>query len=353
MKVGLVNTYSTLNLGDSAIYSAFARLTHPAQVVADLPADDPILVPTLAREQPLRACDLYVSVGGDIFNNAREWLVTRSFVDNVARIRRLPADRTMLFGQSIPRSCQGLAFHWLARQLRRLASVTVRDEDSLRRLRDQGVAAELSYDVAFSLEPSAGARSVARALYAEASLDPERAILISVRGFDQMYRHDNRAFQERVATLCRQLAKRGHQPALLLQARARGADSDGEVIAGILARAGHAGVLDPFKAERHGIPAWDVTASLLGMAHGVVAVRYHTAIFRLLHGRMPFHLAYSNKGRDLTRRLGLPGMDLERFDPEQCVAAIEASARRDFSIHPIRNQVRADFHSAMARAARA
>jgi len=349
MKVGLINTYSTLNLGDSAIYSALTALASPATVVADLPESDPMLVHGLTRETTPTGCNAYVSVGGDIFNNAREWLVTRTFLDNVARLRHPPAEHTLVFGQSIPRSCRGPAFHWLAHHLRGLAAVTVRDEDSLHRLRAKGVAAELSYDVVFSLKPSDAGRLAAQALYAQAGIDPARATLISVRGFDQMYRQDNQLFQDHMVQLCAQLHRRGHQPVLLLQARALGADEDSGVIAGIRARSDKVQVLNPFLAQDCGTPLWDVTAGLLGLANTVVAVRYHTAIFRLLNGRMPFHLAYSNKGRDLTQRLGLPGMDLARFDPQECVAGIEASAARNFDISPIRDQVRSDFHSAFKR----
>ena len=348
MKLGLINTYSTRNVGDLAIYNAIASMAGNATLATDLPEGDAHGIPGLDRTLALEQCDAYVSVGGDIFNNAREWLVTRQFLKNLQRIASVPADRAFLFGQSIPRSCHGLAFAALARVLRRLPAVYVRDEESYRRLQAAGVAVHLSYDTVFALDMPVRAEAAARRLFVSQGVEPERCALISLRGFDSMYRHDNAQFEQRIVQLCKGLQQRGHTPALLIQAEADGADQDAGIAERLRAQVPGLAVINAFSSEA-AVSSWELAAAATAIAHIVVAVRYHTAIFRLLAGRMPFNLYYSNKGRDLSSRLALPGCDLKDFDPSMhMLSCIEATADRSFNVKPIRDQVRADFIHALA-----
>jgi polysaccharide pyruvyl transferase WcaK-like protein len=306
---GLINAYSTLNLGDAAIYSAFRKLLPLTELVACVQDDhpDPTLGVTFLSERP-RHCEAYISVGGDIFNNSREWFVTKAFLQNLAELRHSPL-QTFLFGQSIPRSCHGLSFMLLRQCLLKLAAVCVRDAESHRRLRQAGVSARLSYDIAFVLESSEAARQQALQMLQAQAIDPARAAMLSVRGFDSMYGHDNGRFVERMTELCRGLLQQGHTPVVLIQARAYGADNV------------------------------DV----------VIAVRFHTAVLALASGRVPYHLHYSNKGRDLCRRLELPGTDLGSFDPVADLPAILASRARSFDHGRLRDQVRSDFNWCLSR----
>lgn len=347
-RVGLINTYSTLNLGDAAIYNALARLIgSDAEIVATVQDTQPNPVAGVSFRPTLGPCNLYVSVGGDIFNNSRQWLITRQFLRNLDELRRRPS-RTILFGQSIPRSCHGLSLALLCRRLRRLAAVCVRDADSHRRLRDAGVAARLSYDTAFALTPEPGAATAAQGILRSAGVDAEQAALISVRAFDSMYAHDNDRFLRRMVELCRKLEAGGLRPVILVQSRAYAADNDLAVAAAIQAEVPDVAVFDPFVAQV-GLEHWQLAMGALRSAAVVVGIRYHTTVLALAAGRLPYNLHYSNKGRDLSERLALPGCDLAGFDPAGELESILATAQRPFDPAPIRTHVRESF--AVCRAA--
>ncbi len=79
-----------------------------------------------------------VSVGGDIFNNARPKLVTRRFLELVQELRSHDPRSSFVFGQGLPSSCKGLSLAWLAHAMGRLSSVTVRDTLSHARLQGRG-----------------------------------------------------------------------------------------------------------------------------------------------------------------------------------------------------------------------
>lgn len=347
MRVDLINTYSSDNLGDAAIYAALGMLLGDAELNWDRPLGGRTGGGDAARRES--PADVRVSVGGDIFNNARPRLITRAFAANLATLRAGPPERTILFGQSVPRSCHSLSFQLLARQLRRLASVCVRDVESHARLREAGVDASLSWDTAFALEPSAEGRGAAEVLFGAQGLDPGRVALMSVRSFNGMYRHDAGAFLTRMIRLCDLLEARGHQPAILIQSRADASDSDLEVAAAVQRARPGVCLLDPFSVS--GIIPWQVAAGALGLARIVVAVRYHTAVLRALSGRGSYSLYYSNKGEDLVTRAGMAGCDLAAFDAARELQAIEASASHDVDIDRIRRQVREDFAAAISRTA--
>ncbi len=342
MRIGLINAYSTLNLGDAAIYSAFRKLMPQDQLVSCVQDQHPDQSLGVAfTDQPPSACDAYVSVGGDIFNNSREWLVTKAFLKNLAQLRRSPK-QTILFGQSIPRSCHGLSFLLLRQCLKSLAAVCVRDAESHRRLRQAGIEARLSFDVAFVLESSPMAQELARTSLEQLGIDPSRAAVMSVREFDSMYGHDNHRFVDAMASLSRGLQQAGLSPVILIQSRAYGADNDLAVAQAILAKAPGTAILNPF-LEDSAVPSWQLAMAVFSLVDVVIAVRFHTAVLALAAGRVPYHLHYSNKGRDLCQRLDLPGCDLGRLDPATALAPILDTRARRFDHGRLREQVRDDF----------
>jgi polysaccharide pyruvyl transferase WcaK-like protein len=351
MSLHFVNAYTSRNLGDAAIYESLVQLSGRTGASSDLAPAERATVRGLSAAEGHRP-DAWVSVGGDIFNNARPWAVTRRYLELLRSLAACPPARTFVFGQGIPSSCRGAALMALSLVFRRLSSVTVRDVNSWQRLRDRGVDADLSYDTAFAYQPASGSLSAGKALFEHAGLDPERAVLASVRGFDQMYAHDGDRFESRLASLLSALRDRGHQPAIVVQSNADGADSDHAVVKRLRAQLPGLGVLDPlapsFLAQGH--HPLDALVGALGQAHAVIAVRYHTAVLRLLSGRAPWSLHYSTKGADLSQRLRLPGMAIESFDPDQAVAQIEQSAQLWTPTQAIAAEVRERFQQALSAA---
>lgn len=326
MKVHLLNEYSSHNLGDAVIYETIAQLLAPLTVHSRLPDDQRTNVRGLRPRGDVQPGDVFLSVGGDIFNNARPWLATRRFVQNVRELSEPDPSRTFLFGQSIPSSCRGLALRALARTLRRLSSVTVRDAQTHRRLRALGVPATLSWDLAFAYQPAPGATAAGRALFDQAGLDASRSVLLSVREFDAMYPGNRADFLTRMSALASRLIQRGHTPAVLIQAASSGGDCDLAMALDLQRATPGVAILCPFSL-RGGHRPVDAVVGAIAQARAVVAVRYHMAVLRLLAGRRPYSLHYSNKGQDLADRLALPGSSLQAFDPDAAVADIEASTQ--------------------------
>lgn len=347
LTIGLLNTYSTLNIGDAAIYSALTALASEAQVVAQFQDLEPNYIPGLQILPQIGNCDAYISVGGDIFNNAREGLITKVFLKNLLQLQRSPR-HTFVFGQSIPRSCHGLSFQALALVWRRLAAVCVRDAESYQRLTKAGIKAILSFDVAFSLSVSEQAKERAKAVLQELDIQPESAAMISLRAFDSMYTHDNQQFQTQLVDLCRHLNKKGYQPVLLIQSQAYGADNDLAVAEEIAQQVPEVKIVNPFTVA-HEPPTWQLVMGILAISRLIVAIRYHTAVLALASGKVPFNLYYSNKGKDLTQRLQIPGCGLEQFDPDTYIDAIAATGEVTFDHEAIRQKVKQDFQTCYSR----
>jgi polysaccharide pyruvyl transferase WcaK-like protein len=151
-----------------------------------------------------------------------------------------------------------------------------------------------------------------------------------------------------MALLRRGLQRQGRQAAVIIQSRAYGADSDPAVADAIVARAPGTVVLDPFLPDPDLI-SWQVALAIFERVERVIAVRYHTAVLSLAAGRVPYHLHYSNKGRDLCERLRLPGRSLAGLDPDLALAEILSLPSTRFDPVPIRQQVRADFRWCLDR----
>ncbi|MEM9356282.1 MAG: polysaccharide pyruvyl transferase family protein [Pseudomonadota bacterium] len=342
-ETGLINIYSARNLGDAAIMSALGQLSPRGHVVARRSDDiDEIDIRALEWAGDTNDCGRFVSVGGDIFNNARPSLVTRAFLGNVWQLyqRRRKA---ILFGQTIPASCQGAALQLLARVLRNLPAVVVRDEASLALLRAHGVDAQLSFDTAFALEPTLSGEQAARSLFEATGLEPERTTLLSVRSFDALYPHDREHFVERMVQLANRLSDRGHQVAVPIQSDVSANDSDRLLANELAGRTDAISVLDLFAPLSEEDDYVERLVGAMAIANIVVGVRYHATVLRLAAGRMPYNLSYSRKGEDIGRRLNLCGAELAAFDPDQEVAAIEATAAQDFDVALIRANVRESF----------
>jgi polysaccharide pyruvyl transferase WcaK-like protein len=347
MTLRLINAYTSDNLGDAAIYETLVQLSGPLGASSTLPAEKAHHVRGLQGADARATA--HVSVGGDIFNNARPKLVTRRFLQLVQELRAHDPRHSFVFGQGLPSSCQGMSLAWLARAMAPMSSVTVRDTLSHARLRAAGVNAQLGFDTAFAYRMRPETAAAGRALMAQAGVRAERAVLFSVREFDAMYPQDGALFEARMATLVNRLVARGHQPAVIIQAQAAGADADQAVVRRLQALCPSLRVLDPFAVAAQGHHPLDALVGALGAAAGVVAVRYHTAVLRMIHGRAPFNLYYSSKGRDLSERLGVPGMALERFDPAAALDALEASMDQAWDAAPVAASVRQQFDAALAR----
>lgn len=348
MTLRLINAYTSDNLGDAAIYETLVQLAGPLGASSTLPVENARHVRGLLGAAAVSTAQ--VSVGGDIFNNARPKLVTRRFLQLVGELRAHDPQRTFVFGQGLPSSCRGLSLAWLAHAMARLSSVTVRDTLSHARLKAAGVPAQLGYDTVFAYQIGGNALAAGQALMDQAGMLPGRSVLFSVREFDAMYPQDGALFETRMAELIRLLVARGHQPAVVIQAQAGGADADLAVVRRLQVACPQLGVLDPFSVARKGHHPLDALVGVLGLAAGVVAVRYHTAVLRMIHGRTPVNLYYSSKGRDLVERLGTPGMALEHFDPAAVLSAVEAGMDQAWDVKPVQAAVREQFAEALSMA---
>lgn len=343
-KVGLLNAYSTRNLGDAAIMTALTRMVPGASMHAKVDDIAPCNVPGLNLTDELGRCDAHISVGGDIFNNARPSFVTRNFIRNVMEVynRR---QNTIVFGQTIPSSCRGLALAVLAETFRRVRSVTVRDAESHRLLTRYGVAARLSYDAAFVLRPDGVGVIAAQAMFDRVGFKPENTALLSVRGFDGMYRQCPEASTMKFVGLAKQLVARGHQVGILIQSDASGVDTDWIAAKQILEQVPEVRTFNMFDSAT-GLPPVQTLMGVLSLANIVVGLRYHATVLRLAAGRQPYNLPYSRKGRDLGARIGLSGVPLEDFEPSDDVRSIEATASKEFDPTPISQDVQDAFRHA-------
>ncbi len=345
MKFGLINTYSYNNVGDAAIYAALSKMLDGHEVYSTLLDNQPVAQGRMAYSTSLQHCDGFVSVGGDIFNNSRPWFITKNFLNNLAQLKKNP-EATFLFGQSIPRSCRGLALGLLCDRLKQINSVTVRDQESFDLLTSRGVDCRLSYDSAFVLECSHDA--VKLGIDILAALHAENSAVISLREFNPLYPVDNKNFVNNIAKLCRLLSVRHYQPVLVIQSSVSSMDSDWVIANAIRELCPEAKILDLVKYESK-FPSWELLQAILKIAPLAVAVRYHTAVLAMAAGRTPYNLYYSNKGEDLSKRLGIPGGPISNFNPDREIDLIIKNDRLSFNSEPVRQQVKTDFDMALTK----
>ncbi len=346
MTIGLINLYSTRNLGDAAIYAALAQLSPDKTVVGALDEENPTLINGFSIQSRLDECSSLISVGGDIFNNARPRFITRRFLSNV-RALNSQRHRTMLFGQSIPPSCRGISFSILSKTIKNVAAAVVRDEESHKRLKQAGVPIELSYDTAFVLKTNQLAKAEAVSLFSSLGLEPSKTAVISLRNKCLMY--GETGSEKQLIEICKSLEARGHQIALVIQADGDVADTDRVLAISIQKACPKAVILDPFLAAPL-LEPWALLTAIFAIANIVVAVRYHAAILRLITGRRCYVLHYSNKGSDLCQRLGIAGTALGGEVDDHLIRAIEASSQAAFDATPYAHHVRDSFTQGLALA---
>ncbi|MGB8700750.1 MAG: polysaccharide pyruvyl transferase family protein [Thermosynechococcaceae cyanobacterium] len=347
MRAGLINAYSTHNIGDAAIYCALAEMAQTDVVSAftDVSSKD---IPDIKIFPQLPPCDVYISVGGDIFNNAREYFVTKAFIKNLGQLLA-HSQSTFLFGQSIPRSCHSLSFLLLTQILKRLGAVAVRDAQSYQRLQQAGVPVKLSFDAAFALQVSDAGQQIATQHLAELEIDAKRAALISLRTFNSaMYGRGEQQFIHQMIELCQVLKERGHQPVLLLQSQIA-EDPDFDVATQICDQVSGVSIFNPFEVKSN-LPNWQIVMGALAICHLIVGVRYHTSVLALACGRIPFNLYYSNKGQDLCDRLGIPGCSITNFCPHLYMKEIEKTGDLYFDHNTLREIVKKDFKDCFLKA---
>lgn len=333
---GLLHFYSQENVGDAAIFASFQRLSGQSFL--------PRFGSWNGKSTAETGTGTLISVGGDIFNNGRPGLITRRFLDKLSHLRWAPK-QTMLFGQSIPPSCSGLSLRLLGHHLKQIASVTVRDTASAHKLRSVGVNAVLSVDSAFALTASDGDDFGARALFAEAGLTAQNTVVFSIRNFNRMYPVDQKSFLSRIAETMELIKAGGRDVAILIQADVNDDDSDRAIARQLQEKVEGLAILDPFHSR--GTP-WRVAFSVVKLAASVVGTRYHTAVFRMAAGKMPVGLWYSNKGKDLNTRFGVPGAHAADFLPEDIAALALQNEETAFNVEPLRRQVTLDFQYAIA-----
>ncbi len=346
MTIGLINLYSTRNLGDAAIYAALAQMSPQGRVAGVLEEASPTLINGFTAQTNLEGCSSFISVGGDIFNNARPRFITRRFLSNV-RALNSQRPRTLLFGQSIPRSCKGISFALLANSIKKIAAAVVRDEESYKRLKEASVPIELSYDTAFALKTNPLAAAEANSLFSGLGLEPSKTAVISLRNESSMYGETGSEIQ--LIEICKSLDARGHQIALVIQADGDMADTDRVLATRIQKSCPKSVILDPFLAAPP-LEPWALLTAIFAIANIVVAVRYHAAILRLITGRKCYVLHYSNKGSDLCQRLGLAGTALGETVSAKLISDIEATGQAAFDAAPYARHVRESFTKGLALA---
>lgn len=349
-RLGLINVYSTSNIGDAAIYAAFSSMAENFKVY--WPDNQTELTPHLADAvlpgSRNISMDANMSVGGDIFNNGRERFITKTFINNLGQLLK-NQQNTALFGQSIPRSCHGMSFKLLSATLKRLAAVTVRDVESYERLIKAGVNASLSYDAVLSLTPQHEWLKTTRESLENAGHQPEKMALISLRPFDKMYRYNTADCLSMITRLCQQFEYYGYHPTVLHHAQVDPRDGDAQMIATLKQSIPGLKVIDPFTSNTNLLP-WQYGFATTAIAELVVGIRYHTSIFRMAAGKMPYNLFYSNKGEDLCRRLQVPGCAISEFNPSVSIEKVLETADLRFDASHYAEKVRQDFNSSLLAA---
>jgi polysaccharide pyruvyl transferase WcaK-like protein len=337
VKLGLVSTSTTRNLGDAATYAALAQLSPERRVHCALRERYPAIVPGLERNRHLDDCDAFISAGGDVFSDARPHRMTKRFIRSLLEIY-LRRDRTIIFGQSVPVSCGKLSQRMLGSVFRRLQGVVVRDRGSYEFLKSIGVEAALSHDAAFVLRPRTDALEAAYGLLAHHNLDPDRTALITLRGGSANGSPGGNGGNRELLIIAAKLAGRGHQPAFLMLS---GSNAPGSGEADAMHQSSEMDgipVIDAFAVRPPDAPC-DVAIALLSLVNIAVATSYHAAILRLVSGRAPFLLCDETTGGDLRERLALPGQIPGSDADAGLTAGIEDSADAVFDPDPIARDV--------------
>lgn len=216
--------YGFGNVGDEAVLAGIratlkelgmdARLTvlsaDPARTMHEHPGVDAIprmkLVPLL---RALRGCDLFVSGGGSLFQDATSARSPYYYL-SVLRLAQMLKCRTVIYAQGVGPLIRPGIRRGVARAFERADAITVRDGDSKALLREIGVTREVhvAADPAFLVEPDSAA---ADRIIDEAGLSGKDLIGIALRpwpGYEDWLSEASEAIQHACADV-------GAQPAFI------------------------------------------------------------------------------------------------------------------------------------------
>jgi polysaccharide pyruvyl transferase CsaB len=345
-RVVLSGYYGFDNLGDEAVLAATVAAIHqkrPDARIAVLSADPPgtsraLGVEAVARArfghvvEVLRGCDVFLSGGGSLFQDATSWRSPWYYLGVLALARRL-ARRTAVYAQGIG-PLRGRAVRLAARRLLNAVDlVIVRDPDSLATLDALGVdrsPVALAGDPGLLLPPEGSPRVLA---------EQETWGVEGIRAGLALRPWRDETWAGAVSAAARAVADRhGVRWICLPMHRPRDlplAERAAEQI-GFGAR-----------ALRERVTPREMIA-LIGGLHLLVGMRLHALIFGATQGVPLVGLAYDPKIDGFVRELGEPLLDLAHLTAESLVHAIEAALA---GLHDRRARVLAAVAPLRARAA--
>ena len=322
-RIVLSGYYGFDNLGDEAVLTATVaalRIRRPGAEIAVLSGAPRATAQThgvegVPRARPqdlvrvLRGCDLFLSGGGSLFQDATSWRSPWYYLGVLGLARRL-ARRTAVYAQGIG-PLRGRAVRAAARRLLNAVDlITLRDADSLAALASLGVdrpPVVLAGDPALLLTPDRSPRVEAeQSRWGEG--EPCGLVLRSW-GRD--------AWCDAISAAARAVAERRgvrwiclamHRPADLALAE--------RMAAQIGQRA---------QVVREPVTPREMVA-LVGGLRLVVAMRLHALIFAATQGVPLVALAYDPKVSAFARELGEPPLDLTGLNGDALVRAIEAAS---------------------------
>ncbi len=322
-RVVISGYYGFDNLGDEAVLAATVaalRQKRPDAGIVVLSADPrgtsrALGVEAVARArlghvvEVLRGCDLFLSGGGSLFQDATSWRSPWYYLGVLGLARRL-ARRTAVYAQGIG-PLRGRAVRQVARRLLNAVDlIIVRDPDSLVTLDALGVdrsPAALAADPGLLLPPDGSPRVLAE----QASWGEE-----GIRAGLAVRPWGDETWAGAVAAAARAVADRhGVRWICLPMHRSRDlplAERAAEQI-GFGAR-----------ALRERVTPREMIA-LIGGLHLLVGMRLHALIFGATQGVPLVALAYDPKIDGFVRELGEPLLDLAHLTAESLVHTIEAA----------------------------
>lgn len=322
-RVVISGYYGFDNLGDEAVLAATVaalRRERPGAGIVVLSADPEGTARTLGVEAvarsrlgqvagALRGCDLFLSGGGSLFQDATSWRSPWYYLGVLDLARRL-ARRTAVYAQGIG-PLRGRASRLAARRLLNAVDlIIVRDQDSLAALSALGVnrpPAVLAADPALLVTPDGSPRVIAEQARWGAEGLPAG---LALRPWG------DEAWGDAVFAAARAVAEhRGvrwiclpmHRPRDFALAERAAAEI------GFGARA----VCD------HVTPREMV--ALIGGLHFLVGMRLHALIFAASQGVPVVSLAYDPKIGALARELGEPVLDLAHLTADSLAQTIETA----------------------------
>ena len=320
-RVVLSGYYGFNNLGDDAVLAATTaalRACRPDIEIAVLSREPETArsdgIERVPRARPaalvraLRACDLFLSGGGSLFQDATSWRSPWYYLGVLALAQRL-ARRTAVYAQGIG-PLRGRAVRVAARRvLNGVDLITLRDGDSLAVLDALGVdrpPVVVAGDPALLLAPDPSPRVAAE--QSQWGEGVSAGLALRSWGSD--------AWCEAVIAAVRTVAERRRVRWICLPMH-RPRDLD--LAVWVAARIGGGA-----RVVREALGPQEMLA-LIGSLVFVVGMRLHALIFAAMQG-VPFvALAYDPKISGFARELGEPVLDLDGLGVEAIVQAIEST----------------------------